>query len=390
MPRPKTAGIFIIIAALLALIAGHMRGELVLTFFGTVFLAITAYFYLAVFITGIMQRKKAGSIVIEIISKQIRAGEPGELLIRQAPKFFKIPGTFIRYRMKLATRDGRIAACLFNPAKKNESVIFPVPGRGAYYGVTDELLLLDAPGFFEMKIKTGQDRSSGLLAAPNPADEAIPLRIRSGGSEKSGEINYQKTDNLTENRPYVPGDDPRRINWKLYGHGPNSELYVREGENSPPPHSKILILLDTQIDPGLYGAEESLNEVDMLCENALKASEELGQRGIETLFGYTGGKIHPGTAGTLALPAALPLLSDDVLPKVADDAGILILALPRMTTGATALDKCLGDLESMNKKPDLFFLFTESNNKTGRTEAAAACAAFYKRKANVYSYMKEN
>ena len=405
MPRPKTAGIFVLAAALSALAAGYFRNELVLMFFGSAFLAILAWCFLAVLIPGITNRRKAAQIRVEILTKLIKAGENGALRVPQKMNFFTLPGTVIRYRMNLATRDNRIASCVFNPKKNIENCItFAVPGRGAYYGITDELLFMDAPGFFEKKIFVRQEQSPRLLAAPCMAEQEIPFRIHSGGSEKRREVNFLKTDNLVENRPYVPGDDPRRINWKLYGHGSRQELYVREGENSPPPHSRLLILLDTQMDPVLYSAEECRTEVDMLCENALRAAEELGKNGIEIQIGHTGGKIFQAaaanTSSALAWPAALPLLSEDNLPNTTEETGILILAAPRMSTGNTALDRYLHN-PVPGQKPELLFLYTEkSKNAEERAEAAKTCAAFYRSRtlhaasyavnnSDIYSIVKE-
>jgi len=390
IPRPKTAGFFVLFAAFLALLAGYLRGELVLSFMGTVFLMILFYFYLAVLAACLTHGKSAKTALTEILTKHVKAGGQGELRFVNPVRFYLLPGIAVRYRKKLASKDGRVVSCIFNPLENN-NIQFAVPLRGAYYNCSDEILFVDVSGFFEAGIVVKQNDITdepGLLAAPVTADKPVIIPVRSGGSEKRDELTYRKTDNLTENRPYVPGDDPRRIIWKLYGHGPNPELYVRERENSPPPHSRLLILLDTQIDPALYGIAESRAEIDMLCENALGIMGELGKNGISVTVGYTGGKILPGNEWSLAWPAALPLLSDDLLPSPADDCGVLILAAPRLTPG-TALDRFLQNVPPGNF-PDLFFLYTE--NKTDvreRTEAASAGAAFYKRKANVYLMAKE-
>ena len=134
----------------------------------------------------------------------------------------------------------------------------------------------------------------------------------------------------------------------------------------------------------------------MLCENALRLAEELEQRGIEVFTGSTGGKIHKSSAAAMAWPAALPLLSGDVLPDFSDSKslsessgpqdqpGILILAMPRLSTGNTALDRFLQKFRAANegKKPELFFLYSFKQKKD-RAEAAVSCTAFYKRHAGI-------
>ena len=389
MPRPTITGLLAILIAVLAMLAGYLRNELVIILLGTVFFAILGYCFFTVLILGFLHKKKAKSFKVEIVSGRIMAGENGEIKLPEARRFFGFPGTVIRYELKLSTRDGRTSGCFINPTKSgNGFVSFPVPERGAYYGGTDEFLILDGPGFFRLKIKVKQENEEKLLAMPRPAQEKIPFFSRSGGSEKHSEIRFKKSDSLVESRPYVPGDDPRRINWKLYGHAPESELYVREEENAPPPHSRLLVCVDTQIDPVLYNTDEGRNETDMLCENALGIASGLEQKGIETLTCFPGGKITLADAEALARPSALPMLSEDRLPDAPFDTGILVLAAPRLSAGNTALDdfliKSAVGPAATRRQIDLIFLYS-LNSKTAaeRKEAAMSCLAFYKNKNNI-------
>ena len=403
IPQPNSTGAVLFLVAVLALAAGYIRNELVLTLLGTVFLSVFLYCFFTLIILSLLHRKKAPAINAEIITKTVKAHEEGELHFPQAKKFFTIPGTIIRYEMMLATKDGRVISLIINPGKtENGCIKFNVPGRGVYYNNFENLLFLDMPGFFKLKLPVKKEILPKLTAVPAEAEETLPLQIRSGGSEKRSQTNYRKTDILTESRPYVPGDDPRRINWKLYSHGPESELYVREGENSPPPHSRLLILIDTQIDPVLFNTDEGRNAVDLLCRHTLKIANESRQKGIEVLTGHTGGQILPADAQTLAAPHALPLLSSETLPQAPDNMGILILSVPRLYAGqsaglqtgsttvlSTALDKFLYDFNSryQDRQLDLIFLYTENSpdekNARDREEAARACTAFYRRRKNV-------
>ncbi|MDR0656480.1 MAG: DUF58 domain-containing protein, partial [Treponema sp.] len=264
---------------------------------------------------------------------------------------------------------------------------FTVRERGAYYGPRDELAVFDVPGFFRLSFPVPQEDDPRLLAVPIPAEEPIPLSIRSGGEEQRSEPHFRRTDDLTDHRPYIPGDDPRRINWKLYGHA--GDLFVREGEPEPPPHSRLVILLDTQADPGLYSPEAGRRAVDLLCSNALAAALEFSGRGMEVSIGHTGGRIREGNAQelapALAWPAALPAVSPLDLPALPEGrtAGILILALPRARVEAAALDRFLKH-RPPDKKVDLFFIYEEGNaNAADLKEAAGICAAVYGRKPGV-------
>jgi hypothetical protein len=404
-PKPGSAGLFALLVTALAFTAGRVRQELALTLLGVVFLAVLAYCFVAVFLTGLFCRKPAFFLKAEIAAKLVTTGAALEIHVPRGggkQRFFRLPGTLIRYEVKLETRDARKLRCIFDPVRKHgkeKSIFFPVEKRGAYFGSADEFAVYDGPGFFRLAFPVTYERL--LLAAPPAAEEPIPLPVRSGGNEQRTEPHYRKTDDLTDHRPYTPGDDPRRINWKLYGHGPSGELFVREGESEPPPRSRLLILLDTQTDAGLYTAEEGRQAVDLLCSNALSAALEFSSRGIDILIGYTGGKLS-GTdsisavsdsgilpmnlPAALAWPAAIPLDSADELPDAPGDRSVLILSLPHLSAESGALYRYL------NRKPqgqgaDIFFLYNAKSKKaTQLEEEAAACASFFNGKQGVAAH----
>jgi len=404
IPCPGTLGIFVILITIAAFTLGYIRNELILTLLGAIFLAVLLYCFTGIFLLGILHRRRAQRIAADMVFKKIYAGEEGELRFSQGDRLFAIPGILVRYKLKLETLDHRKINHIVDLSKSGKDFSsFSVPERGAYYGAFDELLFLDAMGLFRLVFPIKREDTPRLLAAPVAAEEKVYFYIRSGGREKTREVSFRKTDELTENRPYVPGDDPRRINWKLYGHGPGAELYVREGESVPPSHSRLLILLDTQVDPALYNPEEGRKEIDMLCVNALAAIAELNQPGTEILLGYTGGKIQYVDTHTLAWPAALPLSSEALFPLMREslrspgsstedsgmsfgqytNQGILILALPRTFTHNTALDKFLETLLPQ-QQVNLIFLHSRGGKKAkDKEEAGTACAAFYGGKTGV-------
>ena len=417
IPRPKTLSLLIIIIIILGFVIGKIRNELALTLLGAVFLVILAYCFLAVLLLGILNRNRIQSVRADIVTREIRAGAEGELRFSQKEKFFVLPGTLVRYELNLETRDSRKIRYICSPehnfkkpvhreaGDKNNYFSFPVPFRGAYYGSFDYLYFFDSLGFFSLSFPVPREQEARLLASPAGAEEQIMLPVRSGGIEQRNEIHYRKTDDLTENRPYVPGDDPRRINWKLYSHGPGSELFVRDGENEPPPHSRLLILLDTQTDSDLFNPEEGRLNADCLCEYALGSLSLYKQAGMEILFGFNGGKIMKGEAVTLAWPAAMPFLSEKIektrahskkknnevsgtfLPPAPPDRGIIILALPRSTTGSTALDDFLSKRQSA-EEIDLVFLYSNREKRTADwEEAARTCAAFYRHKKGIHTHI---
>jgi hypothetical protein len=208
----------------------------------------------------------------------------------------------------------------------------------------------------------------------------------------------------------VPGDDPRRINWKLYGH--SGGLFVRDGEREPPPQSNIIIFIDTEYDPLLYSASAARHGIDMLCEYALAAALDCMESGMNALTGYPavsgqtetvirGGKAE--VAMSLAWPAALPLSASAEMPSPPDDYGIIVLALPRSSAESSILDRFLNTVNHTRKNKsqtvDLLFFCNASGDAAGgalggntiihseRLAAAEVCAALYNQRPGIRARM---
>jgi hypothetical protein len=319
----------------------------------------------------------------------------------------------------MVTRDGRSIKHVFDPDRLQDN-LSPLTAveRGAYYGDYDRFYILDTLGFFRATYRLPSEEGPRLLVLPGPAAEPAPWSLHAGGQEQRIEPHFKRTDNYIDHRPYVPGDDPRKINWKLYSHA--GDLFVREGEPEPPPHSRLVILVDTQTDRRFYSPEAGRRGVDILCENALAIALEYTGRGMDIRIGYTGfsggpppgfteettsqpdgqksiggkpggqagmrgginGGLPGGTPGELALilayPAALSLTAPEDLPPVPEDQGLLILALPRGSGNSGALDRFLKKRE--NKTPDLLFLYTGDSggiSSPGELDKAAESNVMY-------------
>jgi len=404
LPRPRSVGSFVILLTVMAFIAGRIRNEPALILLGTIFLVILAYCFAAVLFSGILNRRKALSLSMVIASKTVPVGAEGELAIASGAlsnrkRFWNIPAVLIRCELCIETRDGRVIRHFANPAVESFSR-FPVRERGAYSGKCDRLVIFDAPGFFSLGFSIYQNENPRLLALPHPAEEAIPLYLRSGGTEERNEPHYRKSSELINHRPYVPGDDPRRINWKLYSHVASGELFVREGESEPPPCSRLLILIDTEADSSLYSNDEGRRAVDLLCENALAAALGFSSRGMDVLIGYTGGGIIGGgeesapldasqLAAALALPAAISWpASSGELPQAPGETGVLVLALPGRVSGeASASQSALNKfLNKRQQETDIVFIYSAEGRKSAEIEQEAArCVSIYSGKSGVHA-----
>jgi hypothetical protein len=387
---------------------------------GTVLLTVWAYCLLAVLFLALFYRKRAVSLSVRMVPEtsagsalraEMGAGQSGAVFcVRENSgggvtgngRFFRLPGIPVRYALGLSTKDGRRLNHFFDPDfLENNMSPFNAPERGAYYGERDRLLVFDIVGLFRAAITVPQAPGPRLLVMPRAAEQAVSLSAQSGGDEQRTSPRFIRTDDLIDHRPYVPGDDHRRINWKLYGHA--GDLFVREGESEPPPHSRLIILIDTQTDDGLYSAEAGRRGVDLLCENALALALDYEGRGMDTVIGFSGGGVFSGgpaeLAAALAHPAALPFSAADLpreLPAAGEARGVLILALPRLladggitgNTPASALD-CFLKKRDGKQTVDLLFLYggegeMDEGEIIDRLEKSAEeCVRFYGGKGGV-------
>ena len=439
-PIPRTMGSFIILITILAFLAGALKNELALSLLGTVFLTVLVYCYLGVFFLGLLHRRKIRTLSLVISPETVPIGGEGELYVKSSSQvagkghIFRLPAIFARCELCLKTADSRVIRHYINIGKE-KYVRFPVKERGAYFSglhsaadfspeaehgsaVYDSFVVFDALGFFRLSLPIQQSEGVRLLVLPHPGEEPVSIFPRAGGTEQRNEPHYRKSDELTDHRPYVPGDDPRRINWKLYGHTPMGELFVREGESQPPPHSRLLILLDTEADSSLYTLDEARRAVDLLCETALAAALEFTAQGMDILIAHTSLRTVPDNnpvnaplnaaepAIALAWPAAIawPRPVNAELPRIvvprinlpeanfahaSRDRAVLILTLPRALfrtqAGSSALDLFLKHREA-RQEVDILFLYDAHSPRAAELEnSAGSCVNLYNGKQGIHA-----
>jgi hypothetical protein len=393
---PRTMGVFVLLIIFLSFAAGAVRREMVLTLTGAVFLAVWLYCLAMTLLLALVHRRRAGAVSIRLSPEKITAGGWTQAIYsegREIPvneKIFQLPGILVRCRVQLSTKDGRRLIYDFKPEHKTgfeQWDTFQAKKRGAYFSAYDEFAVFDILGFFRFAFRIPAEGGARLLVSPHTESEPVPVRAKGGETERQDAPVLERTDDLIDHRPYVPGDDPRRINWKLYSHG--GELFIRQGEREPPPHSNMTILIDTQFD-SLYTAKSAPGAVDLLCENALAI---IGSDGKEKdiQIGFTGQTEKTGSSFTaaeqgffLSYPYALcPTAAD--LPPVPEKRGILILAAPRITAQSSALDRFLSG--NANRTMEVVFLYGAcENNRPSyeeQAEAAEMCAAIYNRRPGV-------
>jgi uncharacterized protein (DUF58 family) len=374
--EPRPIGIFTICVAALAFLAGITHKEPALILAGTVFTVCLAYCFLSLLLMSALHRKKAASLSALIIPEKVTACGNGTLRLSRRTRFFQMPASLVRYKLLLATKDDKKIEYVFDRGFfKKTAADFPAPRRGAYYGAYDSLVIQDTFGFFCLALRLPQDKAERLLVLPLPSETGLAARLLASGDARQNQARIRKTDDLTEQRPYVPGDDPRRINWKLYSHA--GELFVRQEEREPPPHSRFVLLMDTDADSALYPAEEGADGVDALCSIALSLLLEKTASGAEVLFGFTGGGFKSGLPGDIPAMLACPYRTAPEdgrrLPdpsSLPGPRGILVMALARRPgMPASSLRDFISKLQAAQTVQILFFYRGE--NQKNHAEASA-------------------
>ena len=403
---PQVMGICITLIIIIAFAAFVFRQELVLALIGAAFLLPWIYCLCMTLLLALLHSRRARRIFFRISPRELAAGETAQVMCCEgegaAGKMLQLPGILVRCRILLSTKDGRRITVDLNPAFSSPHA-FTAEKRGAYFTVHEELAVFDILGFFRFAFRVSADHSGSghtlrLLAAPLPANEAPTVNARAGESRLSPEFSFQRADNLIDHRPYVPGDDPRRINWKLFGHA--GDLFVRDDEREKPPRSNIAIVIDTEYDPLLYNAHSGRGGIDVLCENALAAALICDESGMDVIIvsadnprrSEEAQKLESrDIAAALAWPAAVPLPASARFPGVPEERGIIILALPRSSAETSALERFLKEQASRtagkNQTIEILFLCSTDTAEDGafaeRLAAAETCAALYNRRSGV-------
>jgi hypothetical protein len=322
-PKPSFLGVFTLFTAALCFIIGYSRREIALIFISCAFSAVLVYCFISILIVGLVFRKKIGISFQIVLSEKANIHERISASVSHCPRFLqflKIPGIIIRCETRLSTADKRLIRFIFDPLYPDG---FIANERGAYYRSGDAFVFSDAMSFFSLKNALDSLPYPPLLVSPNPTKKSGAPPMKGGDTLRVGAC-VLKGENLVDHRPYVPGDDPRRINWKLFSHA--RELFVRDEERTPPFHSSVLLFLDTRTDDPY--TDLARQAVDELCEKALFLVHEWAAQGIDVHIGFTGEK-HPQNrvdfAETLAFPAACPY--SEPLPVFDGKRGVVILSV---------------------------------------------------------------
>jgi|GEM_PF-7131554 len=194
--------------------------------------------------------------------------------------------------------------------------------RGLYFLKSEYIELTDIAGFFSAAFfKDGKSVTEILI--PPRIEEDCNFDLPSVFDETAGRLlNVRRTEELYESRPYIPGDDTRKINWKLYAH--TEELAVLQGDHVQRPVVEALVVQGggavVRGDPVVV---EQVGDIDHLVlarelagEGGGVGVEELGElvrRGEGLVLLDVGGPVGGGDEGELEAGVLLGVLLGDRL-----------------------------------------------------------------------------
>jgi len=288
-PPLTPRGAFLLAVSALALLAGILRVDLAALFWGSAFLLLCLYGIVAGRVLRLLVRRSARTspdfLSVLLSPADLAAGEEGTASVRVVlPRAF-LPGLTVLLSIPLSWHGRRVEVrAPLVPGTNSCRIPFRPAGRGAYECREALLELRDVLGLTLTRLPVPLDES--LRVAPDLDPLSAPRsRSAEGGETVRAARHRRRSEELLETRKYVPGDDPRRMNWKLYAH--MRELFIRVGEETPPPDSRLLFFLDTTANARVPAAAADAY-LDGMVEACGAAALAAMQGGVATLLARSG------------------------------------------------------------------------------------------------------
>ena len=248
--RITVHGALYALTGFLLLAAGLLRGELLSTAFGGLLTLYTGFAALAAGVTAFYWRHEEPAVSLTESSAAGNDAAWGCGVIAVSPAAPVFPrcavGAAAFYTLTFSrTPDPTAeAAVRMNiPLHAARTVYYAesVP-RGRYFYRQQYLAFKDLCGFFAVQLMQPCSVSRVYTVPPRlqPFEAGSPLEL----SERTvlDVPQLERTAELYESRPYFPGDDPRKIHWKLYAH--TGGLSIKLGAFEPPPVKHVSIYIE--------------------------------------------------------------------------------------------------------------------------------------------------
>ena len=234
----------------LLLISGLLRGELLSAVCGGLLTLYAGFAAAAVAVSALCWKSEepdlasdgGGFTVIPARSKTVQS---------ESAKTFPhcVPGTAAFYTIEFSLSPEptvETAARLSIPLQGMRTEYHPENlTRGRYFYKRQYLNIRDFAGFFAAAYTQPPCLSVPYIVVQPviPSNKALFLDLRSRAVNDLP--SQERTHELYESRPYFPGDDPRKIHWKLYAH--TNTLSIKLGAFEPPPVKRLTVYIEEPV-----------------------------------------------------------------------------------------------------------------------------------------------
>ena len=245
----RHGAVYTVMGALL-LISGLLRGELLSTVCGGLLTLYAGFAAAAVAVTALCWKSEEPDITSDGSGFTVTPARSKTAQSESAKTFPPcVPGTATFYTIEFSLSPeptAETAARLCIPLQGMRTEYHPENlTRGRYFYKRQYLNIRDFAGFFAAAYTQPPCLSVPYIVvqpALSPQKAVFPdLRSRTVNDLPSQE----RTHELYESRPYFPGDDPRKIHWKLYAH--TNTLSIKLGAFEPPPVKRLTIYIEEPV-----------------------------------------------------------------------------------------------------------------------------------------------
>lgn len=234
----------------LLLMSGLLRGELLSAVCGGVLTLYAGFAAAAVAVSALCWKSEEPDLASDgggftVTPARSKTAQP------ESAKTFPhcIPGTAAFYTIEFSLSPeptAETAARLSIPLQGIQTKYHPENlTRGRYFYKRQYLNIRDFAGFFAALYM----QSPCLSAAYTVVQPVLPPNKALAPDLRSRAVNdlpsQERTHELYESRPYFPGDDPRKIHWKLYAH--TQTLSIKLGAFEPPPVKRLTIYIEEPV-----------------------------------------------------------------------------------------------------------------------------------------------
>ena len=345
----------------LLLISGLLRGELLSAVCGGLLTLYAGFAAAAVAVTALCWKSEESNLAPEGGGFTVTPARSKTAQSESAKTFpHCIPGTAAFYTIEFSLSPEPTA-------ETSASFSIPLQGmrteyhpknltRGRYFYKRQYLNIRDFAGFFAAAYTQPPYLSVPYIVVQPviPPQKAVfpDLRSRTVNDLPSQE----RTNELYESRPYFPGDDPRKIHWKLYAH--TNTLSIKLGAFEPPPVKRLMIYIEEPVCTKKKERALTASVFDAFIGRLSGVIIELLNAGIQCsllLYDYPqqylqryeiteeGAAAAAQIQNLLAIPAlhtspeALPDAAD-IFQAVPDGGGLLYCYVPSVNATQSAVD----------------------------------------------------